>query len=528
MKKHLLLLLIISYAATMLGQDVSESLAVAIATQYYEIVKDDNMNERVCRIKTINQIKNDRVPELISPLGLAEMWLVPVEDGWVLVSTNTKTTPVLAHYRTDRKPIFDSLAPGAKYLLECYEHEIAYANDSCSHCEQHRKWNSLLQDMPLSIRQTRQTRSVEPFIYTHWAQTNNWNYPYSICDKSYNKFCPQINNASNQCNKAAAGCAAVAMAQIMAYWHWPYAAYVPTTPGGNSKELKFYDWTMMPSHLYNTSYDDEVDMVTGLLRDCGYMADMNYGVGSGTTDGKVRDAMIAFGYNENTIAVKNKWQTSGWQTMLQAELNERRPVIYGGYSNAFGADGHYFILDGYNSYGHFHINFGWISNSADGFYQIDSITHENVNFNHWQSAIIGIQPKPICQDINIINILTTYPNFNYTSSGEMVLANNVMENVERGELFSATQVRLTDNVHIKSGCNVHIAIKDVPCQSSIVNNLPAIQQNIQVHRNAIQNEQDSVSVTSSSVQKILRDNQLLIHRGDKTYDAQGREVNCAL
>ena len=40
-----------------------------------------------------------------------------------------------------------------------------------------------------------------------------------------------------------------------------------------------------------------------------------------------------------------------------------------------------------------------------------------------------------------------------------------MEDVEHGELFSATQVRMTGNVHIKSGCNVHIAIKDVPCKS---------------------------------------------------------------
>ena len=32
-------------ATTLFGQDVSESLAVDIATQYYERVKDDNVNE---------------------------------------------------------------------------------------------------------------------------------------------------------------------------------------------------------------------------------------------------------------------------------------------------------------------------------------------------------------------------------------------------------------------------------------------------------------------------------------------------
>ena len=113
----------------MQGQDVSESLAVEVATQYYERVKNDNPGEHISRILTNNQTRSDRYPELISPLCLAGMCLVPVDDGWVLVSSNTKTTPILAHYQTDRKPVYDLLAPGEKYLLDWYEHEIAYAND---------------------------------------------------------------------------------------------------------------------------------------------------------------------------------------------------------------------------------------------------------------------------------------------------------------------------------------------------------------------------------------------------------------
>ena len=143
MKKNVIIILI-AYSATLFGQDVSESLAFDIATQYYERVKDDNVNEQVLRIKANNQNKDERVPELISPLGLANMWLVPVEDGWVLVSSSTKTTPVLAHYQTDKKPEYDRLAPGEKYLLEWYELEIAYANDSCTNCERNWKYENNL------------------------------------------------------------------------------------------------------------------------------------------------------------------------------------------------------------------------------------------------------------------------------------------------------------------------------------------------------------------------------------------------
>lgn len=142
-KKYFIIALI-TCSASLFGQDVPLSLAVDVATQYYERVKDDNVNEQVLRIKANNQIKAKRVPELISPLGLANMWLVPVEDGWVLVSSSTKTTPVLAHYQTDKKPEYDRLAPGEKYLLEWYELEIAYANDSCTNCERNWKYENNL------------------------------------------------------------------------------------------------------------------------------------------------------------------------------------------------------------------------------------------------------------------------------------------------------------------------------------------------------------------------------------------------
>ena len=96
MKKYLFLSLSL-FSCIMFGQDVTEQTAMDIATRYYERVKYDNISERINIIKAENRERYDRSPELISPLGLADMWLVPVDDGWVLVSSNTKTTPILAH-----------------------------------------------------------------------------------------------------------------------------------------------------------------------------------------------------------------------------------------------------------------------------------------------------------------------------------------------------------------------------------------------------------------------------------------------
>ena len=472
MKKYFFLLLLVS-SCFMFGQDVTKQMAMEIATHYYERVKNDNMSERINIIKAENRECYGRSPELMSPLGLADMWLVPVDDGWVLVSTNTKTTPVLAHYQTSQKPIYDSLSPGEKYLLEWYEKSIAYANDSCQDCQRNWKWDSFQYDRATSA-QMRTVPIVSPLLSTRWGQTRNNGYlPYD-CDKCYNKFCPTIDNAPNQCDKAAVGCVAVAIGQIMAYWGWPYGAPVPTTSGGSTYDYQFYDWTLMPDWIYNSTSDNQVDMIAGFLRDCGYQASMSYGVSSGATDDSAKNALIAFGYDENTISLKAKWQTSGWQAMLFNELNAGRPVYYSGYSNFLGADGHAFVLDGYDSDGKFHINFGW-RGSCDSFYQIDTIIpYNDINFNYWQSAIVGIQPAAVyCDSFTIYSYTMVPTKFCLAISGELVLNGKVLENVVRNELYSATQVRLMPGTTIREGSNVHIAIKDVPCQSR-TNDVPDI------------------------------------------------------
>ena len=99
-----------------------------------------------------------------------------------------------------------------------------------------------------------------------------------------------------------------------------------------------------------------------------------------------------------------------------------------------------------------------------------------------------------------------------------------MEDVEHGELFSATQVRMTGNVHIKSGCNVHIAIKDVPCQS-VSSNAPAFQSTSSSEDDGMQNISDiTTTAENSCAQKFFRNGQLLILRDGKTYSVTGQKI----
>ena len=52
-----MLFVLIFCTVTVFGQDVSQSLAVDIATQYYEQVKNDNLSEYISTIKSYNLSK---------------------------------------------------------------------------------------------------------------------------------------------------------------------------------------------------------------------------------------------------------------------------------------------------------------------------------------------------------------------------------------------------------------------------------------------------------------------------------------
>lgn len=457
MKKCIVLILFYC-TLSLYGQDVKEALAVQVASNYYERVKYDNAG----RIEHPQEA--NRVSELISPLGKAEMWLVPVPDGWVLVSTNTRTVPILAHYQTNIKPVYDSLAPAEQFLLNWYEEAIALANDSRSEYVPHEKWYNLLQKQSLDSLYDRNTPVVSPMLDVHWAQSGNYSVYSNItpeCDKSYNKYCPYIYNP-NTCNKAVVGCVAVAIAHIMWYWKWPYAALVPTTPGGSTTNLRFYDWDKMPITLLNSTPMDEVNMVAGFLRDCGYMLDMDYGVSSSAYDQDAEDALVSFGYNEESISLHYKALTSGWRDMLHAELNAGRPVYYSGRTQCIGGRGHAFVVDGYDTEDLFHVKLGWNIN-AGGYYNIDGMhINDTTNYNKCQVAITGIQPHPICMYQPLAG-WNQSGKFSLVGGDDILLYSCVFSNNAQGQIYSSTKVSLKPGTTIQSGCNINIAIKPVPC-----------------------------------------------------------------
>lgn len=204
----------------------------------------------------------------------------------------------------------------------------------------------------------------------------------------------------------ATGCVATSMAQVMKYHEWPAQATqdIPSYAWYNYDMPLLtpvtFDWNNM---LLDYSYgytDDETTAVATLMMYCGYSLNMDYGPESGTFTEAVAYALKAyFDYNNSTQYIHRNYYTyTNWINIIYNELNQGRPVVYGGSSST---GGHSFVCDGYQGEDYFHINWGW-SGSCDGYFKLAALdpymqgiggssSKDGYHFN--QETIVGIQ-KP--------------------------------------------------------------------------------------------------------------------------------------
>lgn len=236
----------------------------------------------------------------------------------------------------------------------------------------------------------------------------------------YNADCPyDVASGASYCNRVPVGCVATSMAQVMKYWSHPTNgtgsnSYFHNTYGTQSANFgsATYNWAAMPATV--TAANSAVAQVN---YHAGVSVEMDYGpTGSGAYSSDARDAMVNnFGY-ATTAALhwKNNFSNSYWEMMIRSELDSLRPVIYHGY-NAVQADGHSWVIDGYQGAlnNHFHCNWGW-SGSQNGYFYLSSLTPASYNFSFDQGAILGLKPvitQPPSADFsaNVTNITSGLP-----------------------------------------------------------------------------------------------------------------------
>ena len=216
-----------------------------------------------------------------------------------------------------------------------------------------------------------------------WGQYRN-GYTNSTggCHPSYNYFCPMDLDDDDQCGFTLAGCAAVAMAQIMYKWGYP-----------EKSKYNSYNWDRIPPVLTDgCSYD-----CPQLIRDCGTACNMHYqtfaGIyitGSWAVPSKVAEGFSDFDYSAHLVDLKDWRFGSAWADLIRSEIDCGRPVLMHGQKNVIDIkDRHYFVIDGYSKEDkdQFHVNWGWRGKN-NGYYDLQSCGYSN-----GQDIIVGIAPK---------------------------------------------------------------------------------------------------------------------------------------
>lgn len=333
-------------------------------------------------------------------------------QGFVLVAADDCVRPVLGYsaHSSFSFPLPDHVTA----WVDGYRREIAslVAAGASPSAEVQALWENPLPHKTVG-------NSVEPLLSTRWAQR-----PY------YNLYCPYDSVDSAY---SVTGCVATAMAQIMRYWQYPEMgwnshSYYHPNYGVLSADFgsTHYRWNQMPDTLNALCDSLEIDAVATLMYQAGVSVNMAYSprgsgayslsVGNLSTPCAENAMKTYFRYNPMLYGLnKSFFSDAEWHSMLYDELDAARPVFYTGADLAAG--GHAFVLDGYDTLGMFHVNWGW-GGYYDGFYTIDSLSpgagslggEPVYTFNIYNTALFDVYPAPTPTDTVVtINFVSNRP-----------------------------------------------------------------------------------------------------------------------
>ena len=360
-------------------------------------------------------------------------------EGWVLVAANDAVTPILAYSETGHFCNSNNMPENLKHWMGLYNDFIKRIEDDNVEASEEAvaEWNHLRKSPPSTPKGN---VVVAPLIKTTWDQCA----PFDL-------YTPGTGQYGEGNTKAATGCVATAMAQVMNYWQWPIHGkgsreYKPLNPNTFKSQTKYgkqsadfeattYDWAnMLNAYTDEDGYElpglttAQKQAVATLMYHCGVATRMMYGDyawgGSGAmtvnwcdwnwpeSDGDCAQNAFYnfFRYKKPTGYYRkgdggdcyNSWTDAKWTEMIKAELDKKHPIMYaGGDSNS---GGHSFICDGYDDYqnssngNYFHFNWGW-SGMSDGWYRLSSLKPGtggagggSYDFTADQDVIIGIEP----------------------------------------------------------------------------------------------------------------------------------------
>ena len=326
----------------------------------------------------------------VSPAEWNELYVfVPSEGaGFVMIAGDDCVQPVLSYSATSRFPV-EQMPAHVEAWIEGYRQDIA------AHLKHPGSPSSAVCALWQNPK-SRKSGQAGPLMTTTWNQR-----PY------YNELCP-LDEGGHQ--HTVTGCTSTATAQVMKFWNYPPVgwgshSYVHMW-SGITLEARFdtthYAWDLMPDFLDANSDHAAVMAVAQLMYHVGVAMDMGYGTTGSGADVENRGFGLPpsaesalktyFRYNPLLHSIhKNEYSERDWDSLMRHQIDLGQPVIYSG-------GGHSFVIDGYDSTGLFHVNWGW-GGLYDGYYALNQLRPSGyTDYSISASAIVDIRPASVAPD----------------------------------------------------------------------------------------------------------------------------------
>lgn len=304
--------------------------------------------------------------------------------GFVIVSGDDATCPVLG-YSYDSDFPEGQLPENVESWLQGMKSQI----------------NALRSQGMASLPQKSRAASTGDVVVQ--LSTPKWNQ-----DDPFNREMPIVGG-----KRSPTGCTITSMAIAVRYLKWPenrtmdIPAYTTSTnqvsiaarPSG-----KAYDWDNMLLEYKSGQYSEaQAAEVARLMADIGSMMNADYRANETSANpGYVVEKLTSYMDYDKTMRFVQRYQYNkqDWYDLMKNELDNNRPIIYGGYKNDEKGEataGHSFILDGYTTADYFGVNWGW-GGYCDGYFKLDAMSPSgsgiggnNDHYNDSQNAVIGLK-----------------------------------------------------------------------------------------------------------------------------------------
>ncbi|MDR1555753.1 MAG: thiol protease/hemagglutinin PrtT [Tannerellaceae bacterium] len=384
----LALLLLLLNGANLRAKIVEQDKAFRVASRFVAAYSDGLRSSSSIELVYTAVAAADSGLRAAAERPLFYVYNVHDKAGFVIVAGDDQALPVLAYAGRGEFGV-DSRPANLQKWLSVYEKEISglIEKEDTPSAEILQKWEALLKgDTPAPS-------ALVLLPTAQWDQT-----------EPYNNLCP-IDSG----RRALAGCVATAMGIVMKYHQWPEEGKGSHSYTTSSRGIPLtadfnvaYDWGTMPD-VYSRSWDaTQRKAVAELIYHCGVAANMDYTYeASGSTEWEAAHALTTyFGYDKGLcMSYRELYTREEWHELLRHELDQDRPVLYGGTTK--NEEGHLFVIDGYDSRDYFHVNWGW-SGIADGYYLLSALepqlqgaggSKEGEGYDFQQDAIIGLQKE---------------------------------------------------------------------------------------------------------------------------------------